>query len=78
VVVFGVILQVAGFLKLLVIADYFGAGPVLDAYYLGLVIPTFLAGVSAGILQKLVLFPHTWARVREELTRLRVRSEMSR
>src|SRR5882762_9566787 len=51
VVVFGVILQVAGFVKLLVIADYFGAGPLLDAYYLSLVIPTFLAGVSAGILQ---------------------------
>src|SRR5207245_5542263 len=43
--------QAAGFAKLLVIADYFGAGPSLDAYYLGSVIPTFLAGISAGILQ---------------------------
>jgi putative peptidoglycan lipid II flippase len=51
VVAFGVILQFAGFAKLLVIANYFGAGPVLDAYYLGLVIPTFLAGISAGVLQ---------------------------
>jgi putative peptidoglycan lipid II flippase len=51
VVVFGVLLQVAGFAKMLVIANYFGAGPLLDAYYLGLIIPTFLASVSAGILQ---------------------------
>ena len=51
VVAFGIILQVAGFAKLLAIADYFGAGPSLDAYYLGSVVPTFLAGVSAGILQ---------------------------
>jgi len=51
VVIFGLILQVAGFVKLLVIADYFGAGPLLDAYYLGLVIPTFLASLAAGILQ---------------------------
>ena len=51
VVAFGVLLQVAGFAKLLIIADYFGAGPVLDAYYLGLVIPTFITGVSVGIWQ---------------------------
>jgi len=51
VVAFGLILQAAGFCKLLLIADYFGAGPLLDAYYLGLVIPTLLTGVSAGILQ---------------------------
>jgi len=51
VVLFGIILQVTGFAKLLVIADFFGAGPLLDAYYLALVIPTFLTGVSSGILQ---------------------------
>ena len=51
VVAFGIILQVAGFAKLLVIANYFGAGASLDAYYLGLVIPTFLTGVTGGILQ---------------------------
>src|SRR5579862_3358855 len=39
VVGFGLILQAAGFGKLLVIANYFGAGPLLDAYYLGLVVP---------------------------------------
>ena len=64
VVVFGVILQVAGFVKLLVIADYFGAGPLLDAYYLGLVIPTFLAGVSAGILQTGFVPAYVGARAR--------------
>ena len=51
VVTFGVILQFAGFGKLLIIADYFGAGATLDAYYLALVAPTFLASISAGILQ---------------------------
>jgi putative peptidoglycan lipid II flippase len=51
VVVFGVILQLAGFAKVLVIAKYFGTGALLDAYYLGLVIPTFVVSVSTGILQ---------------------------
>jgi putative peptidoglycan lipid II flippase len=51
VVAFGITLQAAGFAKLLVTANYFGAGPVLDAYYLGAIVPTFLAGVSGGILQ---------------------------
>lgn len=48
---FGALMQVAGFAKVLMIAAYFGAGPQLDAYYLGLVIPTFIVGVSGGILQ---------------------------
>jgi len=47
----GVIFQAAGFIKLLVVANYFGAGPVLDGYYLGLVIPTFLTGIAATLLQ---------------------------
>ncbi len=51
VVVFGIVLQGAGVAKLLVVANYFGTGPLLDAYYLGLVIPTFAAAVVAGILQ---------------------------
>jgi putative peptidoglycan lipid II flippase len=51
VVVFGILLQVAGFAKLLVIANYFGTGALLDAYYLALVIPTFAAGVAAGMMQ---------------------------
>lgn len=51
VVAFGLIFQVAGLGKLLIIARYYGAGPVLDAYYLGLVIPTFLAGLAAAFLQ---------------------------
>jgi len=50
VVALGLVFQVAGLGKLLVIARYFGAGPVLDAYYLGLVIPTFLAGLAASFL----------------------------
>lgn len=64
VVAFGIILQVAGFGKLLVIADYFGAGPLLDAYYLGLVIPAFLSGVSAGILQTALVPAYVRARAR--------------
>src|SRR5580704_14343252 len=64
VVIFGLILQVAGFVKLLVIADYFGAGPLLDAYYLGLVIPTFLASVAAGILQTAFVPAYVGARTR--------------
>jgi len=64
VVAFGIILQVAGFGKLLVIADYFGAGPLLDAYYLGLVIPTFLNGVSAGIFQSAFVPAYVKARAR--------------
>lgn len=51
VVAFGLVFQVAGLGKLLIIAQYFGAGPVLDAYYLGLVIPTFLAGLAAALMQ---------------------------
>lgn len=51
VVAFGLAFQVAGLGKLLVVARYFGAGPALDAYYLGLVIPTFLAGLAAALLQ---------------------------
>lgn len=51
VVALGLIFQVAGLGKLLIIARYFGAGPVLDAYYLGLVIPTFLAGLAVALLQ---------------------------
>jgi putative peptidoglycan lipid II flippase len=64
VVIFGLILQVAGFVKLLVIADYFGAGPLLDAYYLGLVVPTFLASLSAGILQTAFVPAYVGARAR--------------
>jgi putative peptidoglycan lipid II flippase len=64
VVAFGVVLQFAGFAKLLIIADYFGAGPLLDAYYLGLVIPTFLTGVSAGILQTGFVPAYVYARAR--------------
>jgi putative peptidoglycan lipid II flippase len=64
VVAFGVVLQIAGFVKLVVIADYFGACAVLDAYYLGLVIPTFLAGVSAGILQTGLVPAYVSARAR--------------
>jgi putative peptidoglycan lipid II flippase len=51
VLVFGIVSQGAGFARLLIVAAYFGAGPLLDAYYLGLVIPTFLVGITSGILQ---------------------------
>lgn len=51
VVAFGLVFQLAGLGKMLIIAQYFGAGPILDAYYLGLVIPTFLAGLAMALLQ---------------------------
>lgn len=66
VVVLGVLLQLAGFAKLLVIADYFGAGPILDAYYLGLVIPTFLTAVSTGTLQTAFVPAYVSAKARGE------------
>jgi len=62
VVLFGVLLQLAGFVKLLIIASYFGAGPILDAYYLGLVIPTFVAGVSVGVWQAGLVPPYVSAK----------------
>lgn len=66
VVVLGVLLQFAGFAKLLFIADYFGAGAVLDAYYLGLVIPTFVTAVSTGALQTAFVPAYVSAKVRGE------------
>lgn len=51
VVTFGLVFQVAGLGKLLVIARYYGAGPLLDAYYLGSVVPAFLIGLSTALLQ---------------------------
>lgn len=66
VVVLGVLMQFAGFAKLLFIADYFGAGAVLDAYYLGLVIPTFLSAVTTGTLQAAFVPAYVSARARGE------------
>jgi putative peptidoglycan lipid II flippase len=68
VVVFGIVLQGAGVAKLLVIASYFGTGPLLDAYYLGLVIPTFAAAVLTGILQTsfVPVYVHAKSRAEEE------------
>src|SRR6185437_13876937 len=51
VVSLGLLYQVSGLGRLLVIARYFGAGPLLDAYYLGQVVPAFLIGLSTALLQ---------------------------
>jgi putative peptidoglycan lipid II flippase len=64
VVVFGVILQVAGFVKLLVIANYFGMGARLDAYYLALIIPTFAVGVAGGMMQTSFVAAYVTAKTR--------------
>lgn len=64
VVSFGVLLQLTGFAKLLIIAKYFGAGALLDAYYLALVIPTFLLSVSSGLVQTAVVPAYVGARAR--------------
>lgn len=77
VVVLAVLLQFAGFAKLLVIADYFGAGAVLDAYYLGLVIPTFLTAVSAGALQTALVPAYVSAKARGEDTRARALANLT-
>lgn len=45
------LIQLIGFLKLLLIAKYFGAGAELDGYYLALIIPTLLLGFVGGALQ---------------------------
>lgn len=66
VVALGLVFQIAGLGKLLIIARYFGAGPVLDAYYLGLVIPTFLAGLSASFLHIGFVPQYIEARARED------------
>ena len=62
VVALGVLLQFAGFARLLIIARYFGAGALLDGYYLALVIPTFLTSVSSGLLQAALVPAYVTAR----------------
>lgn len=51
VVLFSLLTQLAGFLKTLLIAYYFGASADLDGYYLALVIPGLVVGVLGGVLQ---------------------------
>lgn len=76
VVAFGLIFQLAGLGKLLIIARYFGAGPVLDAYYLGLVIPTLLAGLAAALLQIGFVPAYIEAKTRkDEQSAARIRNE---
>lgn len=48
---FSLLTQALGFLKLLLVAQYFGVGAALDGYYLSLVIPTLLLGFVVGALQ---------------------------
>ena len=43
--------QLAGYVKLWLMARLFGVSPELDGYYLGFVLPTVLAGALSGILQ---------------------------
>ena len=51
VTVFALFTQGIGFIKLLLVAQYFGVSVELDAYYLSLVIPTLLLGFVVGALQ---------------------------
>src|SRR5262245_38738180 len=66
VVVFGIVSQLAGFAKVLIVAAYFGAGAQLDAYYLGLIVPTFLTGLSIGLLQSSFVPIYVAARTRND------------
>src|SRR5690349_20453221 len=68
VVVFGVILQITGFAKLLIVAAYYGAGPVLDAYYLTQVIPSFLTNLCSGVLQSGFIPNYMVAKARQDET----------
>lgn len=45
------IVQLLGFVKLLVVASFYGAGFSLDVYYLALIFPTLLLGLIGGGLQ---------------------------
>lgn len=47
----GLLVQVLGFAKLLLIADYYGIGADLDSYYLALILPSLLQGFVGGGLQ---------------------------
>ena len=51
VVLCGMLVQLLGFLKLLLIAHWFGVSLELDAYYLALVVPALLQGFIGGALQ---------------------------
>lgn len=51
VISFTLLVQVFGFLKTVLIANYFGAGADLDGYYLALVVPSLIVGILAGMLQ---------------------------
>jgi putative peptidoglycan lipid II flippase len=48
---FSLLVQFIGFVKLLLIANYFGVSPQLDGYYLALVIPGLFLGFIGGALQ---------------------------
>lgn len=45
------LVQVVSYARILVIAAFFGASGTLDAYYLALIVPTFISGALASILQ---------------------------
>lgn len=47
----GLLVQLLGFSKLLLIANFYGASNELDAYYLALILPTLLLGFVGGGLQ---------------------------
>lgn len=68
VVSLGLLYQVAGLARLLVIARYFGAGPLLDAYYLGQVVPAFLIGLSTALLQTIFIPAYVEALARDDGT----------
>lgn len=51
VVLCGLLAQATGFVKLLLVARYFGVGADLDGYYLALTLPTLLQGFLSGALQ---------------------------
>ncbi|MGH8645349.1 MAG: lipid II flippase MurJ [Gammaproteobacteria bacterium] len=51
VIAFSALAQLIGFLRTAVIAEAFGTSTTLDAYYLALVLPTFVVAIVSGLLQ---------------------------
>lgn len=47
----GLVVQLLGFVKLLLVAKFYGVGSDLDAYYLALILPSLLLGFVGGGLQ---------------------------
>jgi len=60
----GVVTRFSGFAKELVVAGWFGVGDAMDAYLIGLLVPTFVVNIVCGSFASAVI--PTYIRVRDE------------